>query len=582
MKFFYSKKKVEKDNTSPTAQSFLNNDPASNQSPASTVTSEASSPTVCSSNTQREAIEKNGPGISVSEVSFDKESQVSNGSEMQKSVAPQKIIDEDGEISYVYDISQLPPGSELADIVAENGGKYTYTQSEVRKLLRQYDKHILTFLCFLYFLSHLDRGNIGNAKVAGMTKDLNISSHEFSLVVIFFFVGYIAFQWGILLWKVIKPRLFAPWIIIGWGIVSTCCAAVQSWRELLVLRVILGSFEACFSPGVYYYFTFFYYRDEIAKRIGIFQSFSPISSAVSGVLAYAITKHAPSGIKPWRLLFIVEGIPSILGGIIAFFAIVNGPHYCKFLTPRQKQIAQLRTIEQAGSVNRGGTKIHMAEVKEALVDVKIWFTTLLYFCITLCQVPLPIFLPSIIEGLGYKDMNAQGMTAPPYLVAVIAIIVTCYFSDKYMQRAIPVVICMSIAVIGYILLAVAPQNGVRYFGLYLAVPGVYATLSIIMAWTGDNQGSDIKRGVGYIILHIFGMTGPIAGTFLFPSTDAPRYRKGIWVTTGFVVLTMAVSVAYRFYLAAENRKLDEKHGKVSKSDIRKCNAETQKEFRYVL
>lgn len=495
---------------------------------------------------------------------------------------PEQHVGPDNEVEYTYDISQLPSDSEVAKEAIENGGKFTYTRSEVKKLLRQYDKHILTFLCFLYFLSHLDRGNIGNAKVAGMNRDLGITSSQFSLVVSMFYVGYIVFQWGILLWKVIPPRMFAPWIIIGWGIVSTCCAVIKNWKQLLALRVVLGIFEACFSPGIYYYFSFFYHRSEIAKRVGIFQSFSPISSAVSGAIAFGITKHAPSGIEPWRLLFIVEGVPSVLGGLVAFYAIINGPESSRFLTQRQKNIAAVRTLEQAGSVHRGGRKLNFKEVYETLADFKIWANTAMFFCITLCQVPLPIFLPSIIEGMGYQGIYAQGLTAPPYLVAVAGILTTCYISDKYLQRAYPISVCLLIASVGYILLSVSRTTGVKYFGLYLAVPGVYSALSIIMTWTGDNQGSDTKRGVGYVVIHVIGMVGPIVGTFLFPSTEAPHYKKGIWVTTGIVMFCMLFSLVYRAYLVRENRKRDEKYGPVDKDEIRKCNDDTQKEYRYVV
>lgn len=489
---------------------------------------------------------------------------------------------EDGDVVYSYDASQLPPSSEVALVAMSNGGKYTFTQSEVKQLLRQYDKHILTFLCFLYFLSHLDRGNIGNAKLAGMGKDLNLEGHEFTIVVIVFFIGYILFQWGIILWKVIRPNLFAPWVIIGWGIISTCSAAVQNWKQLLALRFLLGAFEACFSPGIYYYFSFFYQRSEIAKRVGIFQSFSPISSAVSGSIAYGITEHAPKSIAPWRLLFIVEGLPSIVGGLIAFYAICNGPQASRFLSDRQKQIASIRTLEQSGSINRGGRHFDIREALDALLDIKIWSTTVLFFCVTLCQTPVPIFLPTIVKGMGFHAIEAQGLTAPPYIVAVFAILLACYVSDKYMQRAYVIVACMLYALIGYLLMALGPNNASRYLGLFFAVPGVYAGLSIIVAWTGDNQGSDSKRGISYIILHIFGMTGPIVGITLFPNSEAPRYVKGIWITTSMVVFIIIASIAFRWYLMKENKKRDQIYGTVLMKDLKKCNDDTQPNFRYVL
>lgn len=436
-----------------------------------------------------------------------------------------------------------------------------YTEKEEKNLLRKYDTHVLSFLCILYMLSHMDRTNIGNAHTAGMSEDLEMTSSQYQLILNFFYIGYICFQWCILLWKSSKPRVFVPFVIIIWGTISAAQGAVTNWKQLLATRYLLGAFEAAFSPGIYYYFSFFYHRHEMAKRVGLFQSFSPISSSFTGAIAYAITSHASSEpMAPWRLLFVVEGIPSILCGFIAFYAIYNGPHDCRFLTPREKLIAKARTYKQAGKVDRGGSSLNYKEVFGTFKDPKIWFHTLLYFAMNVASVPIPIFLPTILAGIGYTSINAQGMSALPYLVAVVAILVTCYLSDKYTQRAYAIIACCATAIVGYVLLAVCKTEGARYFGLFLAVPGVYTSHAIIMTWTGDNQGTDSKRGAGYVILHIFGLTGPILGTRLFPKTEAPHYLKGIWITVGFISFTLVLSAVYRVYLMRENKKLDKKHG----------------------
>lgn len=451
----------------------------------------------------------------------------------------------------------------------------SYSPAEEKKLLRKYDLHILSFLCIIYMLSFMDRTNIGNAYQAGMAKRLGLDhGSDYALILNVFYIGYILFQWCILLWKVWRPSIFVPFVVISWGIVSSCQGAVTNWTHLIATRFILGALEAAFSPGVYYYLSFYYHRTEMAKRVGVFQSFSPLSSSFSGAIAYAVTKYAnPKIMEPWRLLFVIEGLPSIVCGFIAFYAIYDGPYKCRFLTPREKDIARARTLAQAGSVDRGGSSISLSDTIAVLKDPKIWFHTLLYFSMNVASVPIPIFLPTILAGIGYTDIAAQGMSAPPYLAAVVAILAVCYFSDKYTQRAYAIVGCCGTALIGYLMLALPGINahgaaaeshyaGVRYFGLFLAIPGVYASHAIIMTWTGDNQGTDSKRGMGYILLHVFGLTGPILGTRLFPKSTAPRYVRGISITMGFVFLTLVVSLIYRAYLARLNRKLDMRYGVV--------------------
>lgn len=455
-----------------------------------------------------------------------------------------------------------------------------YTEQEETTLLRKFDLHILSFLCIVYMLSYMDRTNIGNANEAGMSNSLNMDNQQYLLLISFFYIGYICFQWCILLWKTWNPRTFVPIVIILWGITSACQGAVKNWQQLILTRFLLGAFEACFSPGIYYYFSFFYHRHEMAKRIGIFQSFSPISSSFTGAIAYAITKHSHP-IESWRLLFIIEGIPSIVCGFIAFYAIYNNPYSCRFLTCREKDIAKARTFKQIGTVDRGSS-IDLGEMIQTFKDPKIWFHTLLYFSMNVASVPIPIFLPTILSGIGFTDINAQGMSALPYLAAVFAILLVCYLSDKFSQRAYAIIACCTIAIIGYVILATCKHSqGLQYFGLFLAVPGVYASHSIIMTWTGDNQGTDSKRGAGFIILHVFGLTGPILGTRLFPKSQAPFYLKGIWITVGFIAFTLFLTLVYRFYLARQNSKLNKKHGHLILPDSR-CMNEHSPLYRYIL
>lgn len=472
-----------------------------------------------------------------------------------------------------------------------------YTPSEEKRLLKKYDLHVLTFLCAVYLLSIMDRTNIGNAYQAGMATQLGLENKgregAYPLVLNFFYIGYIMFQWCIMLWKVWRPSLFAPVVIICWGVVSCAQAAVKTWVQLLGTRFLLGAFEAAFSPGIYFYFSFFYHRQEMAKRVGVFQSFSPLSSSFSGAIAYAITQHPPAPaaarkMDPWRLLFLIEGMPTIVCGFIAFYAIYDSPHTCRFLSPRERDIARARTLQQAGSVDRGGHTLSPADTLATLADPKVWFHTVLYFSMSVASVPIPIFLPTILKGIGYTNITAQGMSAPPYLVAVVAIIAVCYLSDRFQQRAWAIIACCVAAIAGYVILALGQGAGVRYFGLFLAVPGVYASHAIIMTWTGDNQGSDSKRGVAFIVLHVFGLTGPILGTRLFPKTQEPRYLQGIWVTVGFVALTLVVTGVYRVYLARLNRRLDERQGNVASllkargAAENRCMDENSPLYRYFL
>lgn len=220
-----------------------------------------------------------------------------------------------------------------------------YTPEEEKKVVRKFDLHILTFLCALYMLSYLDRGNIGNAKTAGMNKDLGMTDSQFQWLLTIFYISYIVFQWLTMLWKIFRPRFYVPCVVIAWGVISSCFAAANNWGGLMAMRFLLGVLEAGFGPGVPYYLTFFYYRHEVAWRTGIFMAVSPLSSAFAGALAYGITKNELA-IENWRVLFLVEGLPTIAVGIIGFYAIQNEGRTCRFLTPVNRILLLLAPLSK--------------------------------------------------------------------------------------------------------------------------------------------------------------------------------------------------------------------------------------------
>ena len=119
-----------------------------------------------------------------------------------------------------------PSKEELEETLKFFDSKPFYTPEEEKKVVRKFDLHILTFLCALYMLSYLDRGNIGNAKTAGMNKDLGMTDSQFQWLLTIFYISYIVFQWLTMLWKIFPPRFYVPCVVIVWGVISSCFAAV--------------------------------------------------------------------------------------------------------------------------------------------------------------------------------------------------------------------------------------------------------------------------------------------------------------------------------------------------------------------
>ncbi|CAN6607643.1 high-affinity nicotinic acid transporter [Trichomonascus vanleenenianus] len=435
-----------------------------------------------------------------------------------------------------------------------------YTKEEERKLVRKFDWHVLSFVSVLYLLSYLDRGNIGNANTAGMSADTGMSDSQYEWLLTVFYITYITFQWLTLMWKVFPPRWYVPFMVISWGIISACNGAAQNWAGFMVLRSLMGIFEAGFGPGVPFYLTFFYYRHEVTWRTGLFMAVSPLASAFAGALAYGITYHELS-IASWRALFLVEGLPTVAVGLIALIypCVPNSPSECRFLTEREKQIANARTVKQVGKVERDN-KLDLKEIVHSLIDLKNLIPAIMFFSINVSFSSLPVFLPAIIKGMGFTSVNAQGLSAPPYVVTSILTAGLSYFSDKWLQRGLVLSITAAVGAAGFLILALADNLGVRYFAVYLATAGVFPCVPILIAWVGNNQRSDSARGMGFVILQVVGQCGPLLGTRIFPASDGPFYRKGLWISFGFLCLVSALGLVLRFYYIWENKKLDEKYG----------------------
>lgn len=155
--------------------------------------------------------------------------------------------------------------------------------------------------------------------------------------------------------------------------IATVQAGVQSWQGEMALRFFLGVTEAGFGPGVPFLLSFFYLRHEVGLRIGIFLSAAPLANTFAGALAYGITS-GHSKLANWRLLFLVEGLPTIVMAVVAFFFLPDSPDKASFLTEEEKLIAKARGVRQVGDVEKRVGGVAWKDVGAALLDAKCWFT----------------------------------------------------------------------------------------------------------------------------------------------------------------------------------------------------------------
>jgi MFS family permease len=445
-----------------------------------------------------------------------------------------------------------------------------YTPDEERKVRHKLDTRLVLFVALLYLFSFLDRSNIGNAKVAGLTDDLNMSDNQFEWLLTAFYITYILFEWMTLCFKIFPPHIYIATCVCAWGVLASLQSLTNTWTYMLILRILLGIGEAAFV-GIPFYLSFFFRREELALRVGLFIAAAPLATTFASSLAWAIVRFGShTGIAPWRLLFLLEGFPACIIAVWAWFWIPDSPSTARWLTTREKKIATLRMRKEAtantasekpgahSNIPRHKRKFEWTEVINTLRDPKAYLTAGMFFCCNVAFSSMPVFLPTIVNSMGFSRLASQGLAAPPFLFAFVVVLITAFVSDRLRSRSIPMILHALLALSGYLLATVAGilQSGptIRYLATFPICAGFFSAVTIVITWTINNQASDEAKGTGMAVLNVIGQMGPLLGTRLYPDADKPYFVKGMSVCAGAMAVVLILATSLRFVLIRENRK----------------------------
>ncbi|ETN39316.1 uncharacterized protein HMPREF1541_05539 [Cyphellophora europaea CBS 101466] len=429
------------------------------------------------------------------------------------------------------------------------------TQEEEDRVIRKLDWRLLPFVFVLYSLSVLDRSNLGNARLAGLEDDIDLTGNRYQLLGTIFYIAYILSQWLIIGWKIFPPHIYCTIAVFFWGVIATVQAAVTSWGALMACRFLLGIGEAMFGPGVPLYLSFFYPRDRVGFRQGVFISGAAMANAYGGALAYGISQIHGS-IAPWQILFIIEGLPTVCIAFVAWFILPDSLAQCKFLSDREKQIASQAVArnQQADPDRKSGFKFK--QLLAAFKDPKSYIPGIMYFSCNVSFASLPLFVPTIISGLGvFTKIQSNGLSAPPYVLCFFMILLLTFLSDRYKMRAPFIIFAALVAAIGFILQATCKSPAARYTGVFLAVQ-VFCCVALTLAWVSNIHSTESKRAGAMTILATIGQCGPLLGTNVFPESEKPYYHKGMWISASFCLLIAACSVALAGILIRENKQME--------------------------
>jgi MFS family permease len=357
--------------------------------------------------------------------------------------------------------------------------------------------------------------------------------------------------------------------MVAWGACTVCLGVVENYHSLIVVRICLGITEAGLYPGVVYYLTMWYCTNEMAIRQGLFFSAASMAGAFSGLLAYLIVKmNGVGGYAGWRWIFIIEGLLTVVVAFAAFFLLHDFPDTATFLTSEERAWAVHRLKYQgcsrSGRMVAEDEKFQWKYVVQAVTDWQLYLGILMYWGIVCPLYGISLFLPTIIDQLGYTAAIAQLLTIPIYITAAVITLVVSYFSDKAAKagrsRSPYVFFPMCAILIGFIMAiagsAAGNVPGVVYAGVFIATCGIYPAFPGNITWMSNNLAGAYKRAAG-VAFHIgIGNLGGAMASNFYRTVDAPKFLLGHGLEIMFCVIGMIALAGLRFSYSRINSKRD--------------------------
>ena len=377
------------------------------------------------------------------------------------------------------------------------------------RAIRRIRRRLIPFLALLYFIAYLDRVNVGFAALQ-MNAALGLSPLEYGRGAGIFFLGYFLFEVpSNLALARVGARIWIARIAIVWGFVSMAMMFATGPRSFNALRFLLGAAEAGFFPGIVLYFTYWFPTRERARAMAQFSTASMAAGIVGAPLSGALLSlGGAAGLDGWQWLFLVEGVPAVVLGVVALFYLDDGPGRARWLPDDERQ--WLVDAIRAERSSPEGTPAQT--IRAGLLTPGVWRFAFVLFLIVTSGYGFSFFLPQIVKRLsGASDLAVGLWTAVPFTVAAIGMITVAAHSDRTGERRRHVAACAALAATG---LAASSFSGsaivslallaAAAVGLYSATPPFWSLPTAFLRGDGAAAGIGLINSVG----NLGGFVGP--------------------------------------------------------------------------
>jgi len=380
---------------------------------------------------------------------------------------------------------------------------------------------LVPFLSLLYLLNIMDRTNLGFARL-DMQNDLNLSEKAFDWGYGIFYFGYLVFEIPAnLLLRRVGARRWMARIMITWGLVSCATMAVTGPWSFFTVRILLGVAEAGFFPGIILYLTYWFPARERAKMLALFMTGNAVSGVISNPISGAIMQYLDGryGLHGWQWLFLLEGLPSVVIGIVALFYLADGPAHARWLKAGERQAL----IDVLQSEEKQREEKHSSDLWKATINPRVWLLIAIYFTVAMGANASGAKFPQMINQQfgtwsryhfpGNEKFVIGLLAALPHLCSIVAMTLLSRLSDSTGARRQAVAICAFLAATGWGLSVIDDSPWLSLAGLCLAQAGMIAMLPTFWVLpTSFLSGAAAAGGIALInsIANLGGLIGPRA------------------------------------------------------------------------
>ncbi len=420
------------------------------------------------------------------------------------------------------------------------------------RTIRKMQWRILPFIFLLYVVAYLDRINIGFAALT-MNKNLGITSQQFGLAVGVFFIGYFLFEIpSNLLLHRIGARIWIARILVTWGVIATFTGFVHNVHELYGARFLLGLAEAGYYPGVVLYLTYWFRQREQAQAIALVLVGVPVTSILGGPISGFILDHAHwLALSSWRWLLILEGIPAVICGVLAYFVLPSRPAEAKFLAPEEKEwiLNELAREEEIKS------KKHQISIGQTFAHLRVWHLAAIQLTALTGLYSLSFWMPQVFKALSshYSNTTVGLLVVIPQLAGLVSMVLVSRSSDRSLERRYHAGIPVLLGGLGWLLLSTTGSPLVSILALSMVAAGAYSFFGPFWAMPSEFLcGYAAASGIAMInsIGNLGGFAGPYTIGFIKNRTGSMSWGLA------FVGLSMCLSAVLLFTLPKKARPQD--------------------------